>query len=436
MSVPPNELSVRAALAAIGSGNLSARRLLEACFERIEARDPAIKAWVALDRAQALADADRADAVPQAQRGPLHGLPVGIKDIFDTKTYPTSYGSAVYRGHRPAADAAAVALLREAGAIVAGKTATTEFAAWTPAATHNPWNLEHTPGGSSSGSAAAVADRMIPVAIGTQTLGSVLRPASFCGVVGFKPSYGRISRVGVKPLAESLDTIGVFARDVADAALVYSVLSKTAPVTLDRNAPPKLAFSAGPHWSAAGAAARQAMTDYVASLRAREIAVDDIKLPSVFENLADAARVIHDVECYRAFTSERLDQSALMSASFREGLDRAAKLPADLYEEKLALAPMARATLSELMGDYDAIITLSAPDEAPHGLHSTGNPLFNSTWTLLYASCVSLPLLSGAKGLPIGVQVIAPNLADTKALRAAHWLLRFGNAASHLQQRE
>jgi Asp-tRNA(Asn)/Glu-tRNA(Gln) amidotransferase A subunit family amidase len=379
---------------------------------------------VARDHDKVLAEADAADAVPHGQRGPLHGLPIGIKDIFDTKAYPTSYGSPIYRDHRPATDAAAVALLREAGAIIAGKTATTEFAAWPPAATHNPRNLEHTPGGSSSGSAAAVADRMVPVALGTQTLGSVLRPASYCGIVGFKPSYGRISRVGVKPLAEGMDTVGILARDVADAALVYSVLNATVPVALDDNEAPRLAFSAGPRWGEASPAARQAMIDYVDALRARGVEVDDLILPPSFEQLADAARVIHDVECYRGLTSERLDHSELMSASFRNGLTRAREWSAALYEEKLALAATARNMLPDLVDGYDAIITLSAPDEAPHGLESTGNAVFNSTWTLLYAACVSIPMLRGVNNLPIGVQVIAPYLSDAKALRAAEWLRR------------
>jgi Asp-tRNA(Asn)/Glu-tRNA(Gln) amidotransferase A subunit family amidase len=428
MSLRPNELSACEAVAAINDDRLSARDLAESCLERIEARDPEIKAWAARDRNKLLAEADAADALPAAKRGPLHGLPVGIKDIFDTRAYPTSYGSAIYRDHRPAADAAAVALLREAGAIIAGKTATTEFAGWPPTATHNPCNLTHTPGGSSSGSAAAVADFMIPVALGTQTLGSVLRPASYCGIVGFKPSYGRISRVGVKPLAEGLDTIGILAREVADAALVYRVLSGTGPVKFEKADAPKLAFSAGPHWAEAAPDARDAITIYVAGLRARGLDIPDLVLPQSFKHLAQGARVIHDVECYRGFTSERLDYSALMSESFQQGLRRAREWSATCYEEQVVFAATARSMFADLADGYDAIITLSAGSEAPLGLRSTGNPLFNSTWTLLYASCISIPMLRGGNGLPIGVQLIAPYLQDEKVLRAAHWLHRFGAA--------
>ena len=420
-----NELTACEALAAIADGELSIRKLVACCLERIAQRDPVLEAWVALDPDRVLAEAEAADRAPSAQRGPLHGLPVGIKDIFDTKGYPTSYGSAIYRDHRPAADAAAVALLREAGALIFGKTATTEFAAWPPTKTRNPRHLDHTPGGSSSGSAAAVADCMIPVALGTQTLGSVLRPASYCGIVGFKPSYGRISRVGVKPLAETLDTVGILARDVADAGLIYSILSGTDAVALDSSEPPRVAFSPGPNWAEADAAARQSMRDYVNSLRARGLQVDELSLPPAFETLAKAARIIHDVECYRGYTSERLDHFELMSDSFRAGLARAREWPATLYEEMLKLAMDARNIFPELLAPYDALITLSALDEAPHGLQSTGNPIFNSTWTLLFASCVSIPRLRGSRNLPVGVQVVAPYLHDAAALRAAHWLHRF-----------
>lgn len=425
MSPLANELSACEATAAINDGRLSARRLSESCLERIETRDPEIKAWVAFDRKKLLAEADKADAISIAERGPLHGLPIGIKDIFDTRAYPTCYGSAIYRDYRPPSDAAAVALLREAGAIIAGKTATTEFAAWPPAATRNPCNLAHTPGGSSSGSAAAVADRMIPVALGTQTLGSVLRPASYCGIVGFKPSFGRISRAGVKPLAEGLDTIGVLAREVPDAALLYRVLSNTNPVNFDNAEPPKLGFSTGPHWAEATPDARDAMTSYVAGLRARGLDVQDITLPNSFDHLAQAARIIHDFECYRGFASERLDWSDLMSESFWQGLCRVREWSAACYEEQLVLAAEARRIFTELAGDYDAIITLSTGGEAPLGLQTTGDPLFNSTWTLLYAPCISIPMLSGRHGLPIGVQLVAPYLHDERVLRAAHWLHRF-----------
>jgi Asp-tRNA(Asn)/Glu-tRNA(Gln) amidotransferase A subunit family amidase len=422
MTLPLNELSGIAALDGMAAKSLSARDLAEACLGRIEQRDDAIKAWVACDRDRWLREAERADATPREQRGLLHGLPVGIKDIFDTKSFPTRYGSAIYRDHQPVTDAAAVALLREAGAIVAGKLATTEFAAWPPAPTRNPHHLGHTPGGSSAGSAAAVADHMIPVALGTQTLGSVLRPASYCGVVGFKPSYGRISRVGVKALAEGLDTVGIFARDVRDAALVYSVLSKAPAVCLGVLQTPRLAFSAGPHWNKASEDARQAIESLVAGLRQRGVAVAELDLPPAFERMSATAKLIHDFECYCGHTDERLDHADLMSASFREGLAGASAITMSQYEDALGVAESARNMLPGLFADLDAIITLSAGSEAPQGLQSTGDSSFNSPWTLMHTPCVSVPLLRGGHDLPIGVQVIAPYLGDDVALRVACWL--------------
>jgi Asp-tRNA(Asn)/Glu-tRNA(Gln) amidotransferase A subunit family amidase len=263
---------------------------------------------------------------------------------------------------------------------------------------------------------------MIPIALGTQTLGSVLRPASYCGVVGFKPSYGRISRVGVKALAEGLDTVGIFARDVRDAALVYSVLSKAPTVSFDSPHTPRLAFSAGPRWNEASEDARRAIESFVAGLRQRGIAVPEINLPPVFERMAATAKLIHDFECYCGHTDERLDHADLMSASFREGLARASAITLAQYDDALGIAESARNMLPGLFTDFDTIITLSAGSEAPQGLQSTGDSSFNSPWTLMHTPCLSVPLLRGDNNLPIGIQVIAPYLGDDVALRVACWL--------------
>jgi Asp-tRNA(Asn)/Glu-tRNA(Gln) amidotransferase A subunit family amidase len=402
----------------------SAAKAVQACLSRIAACESELHAWQYVDAEAVQLAAGACDELPESQRGPLHGLLVGVKDIFDTHDMPTAYGSAAYEGHRPAADAAAVALLRANGAIMVGKTVTTEFAGWTPAQTRNPHDLTRTPGGSSSGSAAAVAVGMVPVALGTQTLGSVIRPASFCGIVGFKPSYGRISRVGVKPLAESLDTVGIMARSIAEVASVYRVLSGTDAVHLDAS-PGKLAFCRGPYWQRADEDARLTIELQVAALRDAGLQVDEIEMPSQFALLAEAAKLIQDFELWRGFAHERAHLQARISQSFRTGMQAAGGLTADKYERALRLGDEARAQLPVVTEGYDAVLSLSAPGEAPVGLGSTGDPIMNSWWTLLYAPCVTVPVLRGRSGLPIGLQVSAPRYHDSKVLQVAHWLHEF-----------
>ncbi len=417
------------ALERFSTGELSPLGLVEDCLQRIQDGDAELQAWCHLATDSAIAAAHCLEGcAPDRATAPLRGLPVGVKDIFDTHDMPTAYGSAIFAGHRPAADASAVALLRASGAIVLGKTATTEFAAWPPARTRNPVHPGHTPGGSSSGSAAAVAAGMVPVALGTQTLGSVIRPASYCGIVGFKPSFGRIVRVGVRALAESLDTIGILAREVADCALVYRCLSGVRPVPVPEDADcpkPTIAFCRGPDWQLAAPDAREAMERYIESLRISGLAVETLDLPAEFDGLSAAARAIHDFELYRGFADERLRHQELLSESFLLGLERAARHTAPQHAAAVALGAQCRRRFAALCRDHglDAVLCLSATGEAPEGLASTGDPVMNSSWTLLYAACVSIPLLQGVRGLPIGVQVVAPQFRDEAALRVAHDLL-------------
>lgn len=418
-------ISVSEVLTAVAEGDLRVSDIAEACLSRIGERESDVKAWRHIDPDSVRGAAARSDKTPVAERGPLHGLPVGIKDIFDTADMPTGYGSQAYATHQPSSDAAVVALLRNVGAIVVGKTVTTEFAAWPPGATRNPRDLSRTPGGSSSGSAAAVADCMVPIAFGTQTLGSVIRPASYCGVVGFKPSYGFISRAGVKPLAESLDTVGMFARSVEDIEHVFRVLCGRPAVSfMTEREKPVLAFCRGPNWTSATADARDAIEVYVAGLRTAGLRVDELTLPPEVERVSRAAKIIHDYESWHGFAFERIFHSDRVTASLREGLRKAESLTQADFVEATQAGERARCRFPEAVKGYDAVISLSATGEAPAGQHSTGDPIMNSMWTLLYAPCVTIPVLTGASGLPIGIQVIAPRYQDDSALNVAQWLLR------------
>ena len=269
---------------------------------------------------------------------------------------------------------------------------------------------------------------MVPVALGTQTLGSVVRPASFCGIVGFKPSYGRISRVGVKALAESLDTVGVLARSVGEAAQVYCALSSAPPVPLGA-APRKLAFCRGPYWQRADADARAAIEAFVVTLRASGVEIEDIDLPPHFAGLSPAAKIIQDFELWRGYSHERAHCGERISESFRSGMQAAGALSCEEYENALRLGDEARRQLPDVLGAYDAVLTLSTLGEAPVGLAATGDPVMNSLWTLLYAPSINIPVLRGRSGLPVGLQVSAPRYRDQSVLQVAHWL-----HALHLRQ--
>jgi amidase len=395
---------------------------VKACLKRIKEIEPAIHAWEFLDGDAALGAAAEADALRSGK--PLHGWVFGIKDNHDTGDMPTGYGSPIYSGNRPVADASVVSMLRSNGAVVLGKTVSTEFAAWTPSRTRNPRNISHTPGGSSSGSAAAVAARMVPVALGTQTLGSVIRPASYCGIVGFKPSYGRISRVGIRSLADSLDTVGIFSNTVAEAAHVYRVAAdqSEAACIAAPGAPPRLMFCKGPSWENADSDARRAIFEFSTRLRGCGYAIDEIELPPEFSGLTTAAKAVHDFELRQGFLTEYLHHSEQFSESFRTGFERASQVSSSQYERAIKLGETCRQKFPEILGDLDAVITLAATGEAPWGNTTTGDSSLNSPWTLLHAPCITLPKLHGRLGLPIGVQLVAPRFKDTQLLRAAAWL--------------
>jgi len=362
------------------------------------------------------------DDKPQS---PLRGLPFGVKDIFDTAALPTQYGSPIYAGHRPKADAAAVALLRRAGGLVLGKTVTTELASLQPAKTRNPRNPAHTPGGSSSGSAAAVAGGMVPIALGSQTAGSVIRPAAFCGIAGFKPSFRLLPTVGMKCFAWSLDTAGLFAAGVADVAFAAAAITGR-DLRVDRLDPaaPTIAVVRTHRWSEASPDMQAAVEQAARAAAAAGARIRELQLPPVFEAAMAAQFTIQDHEAYRALAYELDHHRDQLAPVLREQLDRAAAIDTDRYDEARRIARRARRMFADLMADTDAILTPSAPGAAPHGLGATGDPVFNRLWTLVGPPCINVPGIIDSHGLPLGVQIVGRFGRDRTALEAALFLER------------
>ena len=402
----------------VEAGELKPRAVVELCAVAIAEREPKIGAFVALD----LEAARQAAEEPRLISQPLRGLPVAFKDIFDTADLPTQYGSPIYSGFRPRADASAVALTRHAGGIVIGKTVTTEMASLVPSVTCNPHNPAHTPGGSSAGSAAAVAAGMVPIAFGTQTAGSVIRPASFCGVAGFKPSYRLIPLVGVKDVSWHLDTAGVFGAGVADVAFAAAVVLDR-ELRVDRTRQPCRAS----RWRAricGRRPARRCRRRLKPRRELREAAgakVSALTLPPILEEAYAAQFTIQDYENFRALAFEYDRHRELIDVRLREQLDRAATITADRYDAARRTASRARQVLADAMADYDVVLTPSAPGAAPHGLGSTGDPMFNRLWTLMGAPCVNVAGLSENE-LPLGVQIVGRFGRDRAALEAALFL--------------
>lgn len=414
--------NARTALAAMSDGTLTSERLIGDCLERIGAREDAVGAWAHLDGEGALAAARACDSV--ARSAPLAGLPVAVKDVFDTADMLTAYGSSIYTGHQPHVDAAVVALIRRAGGVVMGKTVTTEFAMFTSGKTTNPHNIEHTPGGSSSGSAAAVADGMVPLALGTQTAGSIIRPASFCGVVGYKPTFDSICPAGMKNAAWTLDTIGVFARDVADAALFAGALDGR---TFDLEAfkasrPPRLGLCRTPQWAAADADTQAAMAQAERCATEAGATVLPIDLPTDFDALLDAQHTIMAYELARTLAFELETAPERISAKLKRILDEGLEISARDYAGAQRVRRACQARLDTVFAQVDALIAPSAPGEAPKKVEGTGDPVFNRIWTLLGTPCVNVPGLAGKSGLPVGVQVIGALHDDAGILSAAQWL--------------
>jgi Asp-tRNA(Asn)/Glu-tRNA(Gln) amidotransferase A subunit family amidase len=423
----------------IREGAISSVELVEACLARIREVDPAVQAWAFLDPDHALAQARAADAWRGDGRptGPLHGVPVGVKDIFDTADMPTENGTVLHAGRTPSRDASAVAMLRAAGAVIMGKTVTAELAGRTPGKTRNPHNPAHTPGGSSSGSAAAVAADMVPLALGSQTRGSVIRPASYCGVYGFKPTHGLVPRHGMLRLSRTLDHVGFFARTIDDLALLAEELAghdardpdsrPRARIPYRQLAaeepplPPMLAWVKTPRWEQVTDDTREAFAELARALGDR---VEEVELLGPAADALGAADLVADAELALNLEREWAAGRSRLSAALRERLERGRAVGAVEYLGALArVAPLVE-SLDELFAQrYDAILTPAASGTAPEGLGSTGDPGFCILWTFCGMPAISVPLMVGANGLPLGVQLVGPRHGDARLLRTARWLV-------------
>jgi Asp-tRNA(Asn)/Glu-tRNA(Gln) amidotransferase A subunit family amidase len=434
----PAALSAAQAAQRIRDGLLSSEELVESCLERIRAVDETVQAWAFLDAQHARAQARAADELRRSGRpvGPLCGIPVGIKDIFDTSDMPTENGTPLHKGRTPRKDAVAVAMLRAAGAVIMGKTVTTECAYFHPGKTRNPHNPEHTPGGSSSGSAAAVAAGMVPLAIGSQTNGSVIRPAAFCGAYGFKPTHGLIPRTGALVLSRTLDHVGFFSRSIEDLALLAEVLvgwDEGDPDTRPRaRAPfrdiaaeeppvePMLAFIKTPHWQRADADTKDAFAELRETLGYR---LEEVDLFASAAEAWDWHKTIMETEMAANLEREWEKGRKKLSEKLRALIERGRATKAVDYLRALRTIAPLNANFDDLfMQRYDAILTPAAPGTAPKGLKSTGDPAFCTLWTLMGLPAVSLPLMRGANGLPIGVQLVGRRHFDARLLRTARWL--------------
>lgn len=430
--------AVRAA-ESIGRGEATSEDLVRACLARIEETEDEIRAWVHLDKDHALEQARHADR--QLNRGQrlsaLHGIPVGIKDIFDTADMPTEYGTELHAGRRPKHDATVVTLLRAAGAVIMGKTVTTELAVYTPRATRNPLDPGRTPGGSSSGSAAAVAAGMVPLAIGTQTNGSIIRPAAYCGIFGYKPSHGLIPRYRVLPQSRQLDHVGVFGRTVEDAALLAEHLigfDENDPDTRPRAryrlldaagqpppvAGPRLAFVKTPVWDQSEADTREGFADLVRSFAGDIV---EIPLPEIFDNAVDWHRAIFEADLARSYRREYEEGKEKLSTVLRAIIERGQQVPAVDYKDAQRGRASLQAGLADIFERFDAILTPAVAGQAPIGLESTGSPVFCTLWTLCGSPAISLPLMRGDDGMPIGAQLVGPAGEDERLMQTAHWLM-------------
>ncbi len=431
------ELSAAEAIGQLREGGFTSEALVTACLECIDAVDGKVEAWAHLDADYALEQARARDTVRQSgvSCGPLHGVPVGVKDIFDTEGLPTENGTVLDSGRQPVTDCKVVGLLREAGAVIMGKTVTTELAVYAPGKTRNPHNPDHTPGGSSSGSAAAVAAHMVPLAVGTQTNGSMIRPASYCGVYGFKPTHGLISRHGVLLLSRPLDTVGVFARSVEDVALIAGVLAAydpDDPDTSPRARPhlaeiaaedppltPMIAFVKSPVWDEAGKETQAAFTELAEFLGDN---CDEVPLPEPFDHATDWHRTIMNADLAKTLAAYYERGKDQLSEGLRERMEEGQKTLAVDYNRAVDWREVLNSGLEQVFERYDAIITPATTGEAPAGLDSTGSPAFCALWTYCGTPAVTLPLMEGPNGLPVGVQLIGRRGDDARLLRTARWL--------------
>jgi Asp-tRNA(Asn)/Glu-tRNA(Gln) amidotransferase A subunit family amidase len=416
-----NQLTATQVAAGIEAGTFTAEAVVAECLERIAARDDVVRAWVAVDRQAALEAARQCDR--SAAAGPLHGVPFGVKDVIDTASLPTQMGSPLYAGYQPRFDASCVALAKAAGAIVLGKTATAEFAGTAPPATRNPFNLDHTPGGSSSGSAAAVADHMVPLAYGTQTGGSTLRPASFCGVIGFKPTFGTYNVAGVKAAAVSFDTLGLIARSLDDIELFHTVLVGGRPqgvAPLDRA--PRIGLCRTHLWDQAEPETVAAVEAAAAGLARAGAIVTEFVPPPGFDQLSAHRAAVNGYERARGLAGEWFGGQQALSAQMVRTCASGFAVSRGDYVLALLAIERYRLLVDEHFSGYDVLLTPAASGAAPAGLAYAGDPRFQELWTLLHLPSVSLPGWRGPAGLPVGIQLVAPRYAERRLLSVARWV--------------
>ncbi len=412
-------------VSAIAAGRTTATAIAESCLEHIAQREPQVQAWHYFDPELVLAQARALDK--RGTIGALQGVPVGIKDIIDTDDMPTEYGTPIHKGHRPRIDATCVALTRRAGGLIMGKSVTTEFANFFPGKTRNPFDPQRTPGGSSSGSAAAVGAGMVPLGVGTQTTASTIRPAAFCGCVGYRPTWGDLRCAGVMEASGSLDTLGLIARSVEDIALYRNVLLGIGPEALpaDRGAAPRIGFCRTHIWDQCEADTQRQIEACAAKLAKAGAKITDVRLPVEFSRIEEAHRWISSFEFARNraweidhhwdMISERLRNNRI-----RDGLD----CSYETYRGARDFLERQRLVFDDLMADYDVLLTPSAAGEAPVGLNSTGNASFCAIWTSMHVPAVTLPLFKGPNGLPVGAQLIGKRNTDRKVFEVARWVQR------------
>lgn len=416
-----HSLTVTDAAGLIARKDISSVELTRACLDRIGERNAAIGAWCHLDETLSLAQAEKADRTPA--RTPLHGIPFGIKDVIDTADLPTESGAHARAGRRPSVDALCVTRLRDAGAVVLGKLVTTEYAMFTPRETRNPFNLAHTPGGSSSGTAAAVADRQVPFGIGTQTAGSLIRPAAFCGVYGLKPSHGLVPCTGVQPLQPLFDTLGYMARSLEDLCTVLGVLSgndRAEPWKRDRGT--KIGLCRTAHWDRAQSCSRFVLEETARQLAARGVEIVEFDLPDGYSDLVSVHRALLARGAAESLASDHGSSRGSMSPGAIAIIEEGLALPEDVCARYGRRVEECRIEIDALLGDVDALICPSAPGEAPAGM-ATGDPVFQVVWTLLGVPALNLPIATGPRGLPLGVQLIGRRNDDARLLAIGRSLM-------------
>jgi Asp-tRNA(Asn)/Glu-tRNA(Gln) amidotransferase A subunit family amidase len=416
-SARPLALPLQELARLLRAGDLGAEEVVRDCLDAIREQDETIRAWVHVDAEGATAAARELDRLPATERGPLHGVPVGLKDIIDTATMPTAYGSRIYAGHRPTTDAAAAQRLRDVGAVAVGKTVTTEFASWSPTPTRNPHDPERTAGASSSGSAAAVGAGMVPLALGTQTVGSTIRPASFCGVAAIKATHGVLDLTGFKRTSARLDTMGIFASDPAGLALAWRVLQSPSGVRSRHPQPAdaaRIGFARTPWWEQADAASRAATEAAAEALGAA--AVD---LPPDFGDIVPAHDLIATTDTSYALLPEYRARPELLTVQLRERLAEGLRTKPDAYRAAVRTADRLRAATSRVFDDVDVLVAPAVIGEAPPAELGTGDPLFCRPWSMLGNPVVTVPVAVGPAGLPIGVQIVAAHGDDLLALAVA-----------------